>query len=41
LFLAAIGRPYLYLGVLLGPFFPLLNIFSRSSPALSRKKKGG
>jgi hypothetical protein len=37
--LAAVGRPYLYLGVLFGPFFPLLNIFSRSSPALSRKRK--
>jgi hypothetical protein len=38
LLLATVGRPYLYLGVLLDLFL-LLNIFSHSSLALSRKKE--
>ena len=40
-FMLVIGRRRAALSVSWGPFwtfFPLLNIFSRSSPALSRKK---
>jgi hypothetical protein len=36
--LAAVGRPYLYLGVLFGPFFPFL-IYFRAALLRFREKK--